>query len=256
MFAPALDSTQYWRWLVTFYTPRMLTGMIVKRPPIVLASGAGSEGLVLRLRRINTFAPRRECRIMTLYGSDKGRRWHNYTTVYAALFRDSRPIRIFELGLGTNNPNLPSTMGVDGRPGASLRGWKRLFPAAKVYGADIDRASLFHEDRISTFWCDQLDPSAIRAMWREPELSVGMDLIIEDGLHTFEANQIFLENSLQYLTREGWYIVEDIRDVDLDCWRTWLDSESRRFPGYQFVLIRLPNVFNDFDNNLLVAHRG
>jgi len=257
MISPAtLESVRYWRWLLKFYTLRRLAGIVVKRPPIVLAAGAGAETLVQRLNRINTFAPTHSCRIMTRYGSDKGRSWHNYTTVYDALFRDCRPLRIFELGLGTNNPELPSTMGANGKPGASLRGWKRLFPAARIFGADIDHATLFREDRINTFWCDQLDSSAIRDVWSKPELRGGIDVIVEDGLHTFEANQTFLEISLHFVTRGGWYIVEDIRDVDLDHWRNWLDHDSQRFPSYQFVLIRLPNAFNHFDNNLLVAHRA
>jgi hypothetical protein len=66
---------------------------------------------------------------MTKYGSDKGNGWHNYTTVYSALFEEFRdqPVRIFEFGLGTNDPGAPSSMGVYGRPGASLRAWRELF---------------------------------------------------------------------------------------------------------------------------------
>jgi hypothetical protein len=85
------------------------------------------------------------CQVMTGHGSDKGRRAHNYTTVYSALLRGkfNQPYRVFELGLGTNNPELLSTMGVAGTPGASLRGWRELFPNATIYGADIDRTILF-----------------------------------------------------------------------------------------------------------------
>ena len=101
------------------------------------------------------------CFIMHYYGSDKGdpdlSRNHNYTRTYDELFRSMRPdeLRVFELGLGTNNPNFPSNMGPSGRPGASLRGWKQYFKNANIFGADIDAGILFNEDRIKTFYCDQ-----------------------------------------------------------------------------------------------------
>ena len=76
--------------------------------------------------------------VMTRYGSDKGDHDnHNYTTVYSVLleaFRD-RPVRVFELGLGTNNPEIPSSMGIDGRPGASLRAWRGYLPNASRFRA-------------------------------------------------------------------------------------------------------------------------
>ena len=147
---------------------------------------------------------------MTSFGSDKG--LHCYTPLYSALFKErcDKPLRVLELGLGTNNSDMLSNMGVFGAPGASLRGWRQLFPHALVYGADIDRRILFEEVRIKTFYCDQLDPSSIRELWSHPELRDGMDIIIEDGLHTFEANISFLEGSLDHLRPGGIYITEDV----------------------------------------------
>jgi hypothetical protein len=48
---------------------------------------------------------------MNKYGSDKGNGWHNYTKLYYKIFKDKRndELNIFELGLGTNNINIPST---------------------------------------------------------------------------------------------------------------------------------------------------
>jgi hypothetical protein len=199
------------------------------------------------------------CWIMSRYGSDKGHGWHNYTTIYSALFKNlhNRPIRIFELGLGSNNPTLQSSMGIFGRPGASVRGWRAVFPKALVYGADIDRAILFQEDRIKTFYCDQLDPVAIRKLWSEPDLQGGMDLIIEDGLHTFEANISFLEGSLEQLRPGGTYVIEDIVQKWADAWCDRLQNVYvKRYPTYQFALVILPNPLNRFfDNNLLVVRR-
>jgi hypothetical protein len=194
---------------------------------------------------------------MTRYGSDKGNGWHNYTTIYSALFTKLRdqPLLIFELGLGTNNPKFASSMGVNGRPGASLRGWRELFPHALVYGADIDRDILFEEDRIKTFYCDQLNSVAIRDLWSQPELQGGMDIIIDDGLHTFEGNTSFLDGSLERLRPGGVYAIEDITQETLKKWRHYLETiYSKRFQNHEFALVMLPNASNDYDNNLLIIH--
>jgi len=195
---------------------------------------------------------------MTWHGSDKGRRGHNYTTVYTVLFdayRDT-PLRVFELGLGTDNPEVASTMGVVGQPGASLRGWREYFPHALVYGADIDSAILFQEDRIKTFYCDQLDRTSISELWTRSELQDGVDIIIEDGLHTFEANVSSLDGSLDQLRPGGIYIVEDIVQNCVDAWCDRLEAiYTKKYPNYEFALVILPNQFNDLDNNLLVIRR-
>jgi hypothetical protein len=114
-----------------------------------------------------------------LYGSDKGfisnskelrpysHEPHTYTRVYADLFSDHRDeqLVVFECGIGTNNPRLASSMGINGKPGASLRVWRDYFPNATVYGADIDSSTLFTEDRIFTEYMDQTDPKSIKAFW-------------------------------------------------------------------------------------------
>jgi hypothetical protein len=205
---------------------------------------------------------------MTWYGSDKdynlsaGRKVHNYTPIYSALFTGIRnqALRVFELGLGTTNPQLASNMGPDGWPGASLWGWRKFFPRALVYGADIDREILFEADRIKTFYCDQCDDSSIRSMWSEPELQGhGMDIIVEDGLHTFASNISFLEGSLGRLRAGGFYIIEDISTSVLNRWVEVLESVyARRFPTYEFSLIALPKQLRSYadSNNLLIIHRG
>ena len=104
---------------------------------------------------------------MTSFGSDKGAPFHNYTVVYDRLFAPFRDkiLTIFELGLGTSKVGAPSSMGPHGKPGASLRGWRTYFPYAQIFGADIDADILFEEDRIRTFWVDQRDREAVRALW-------------------------------------------------------------------------------------------
>ena len=241
-------------WYGKFYLPRRIASVVIRRHAVI--HGEPSK-LVDRLRKINMFSPTTMCRIMTKYGSDKGNSWHNYTAVYSKLFRPlrGRELRILELGMGTNNPKLASTMGIDGRPGASLRGWREVFPHALVFGADIDRDILFSEERIQTFYCDQLDSDAIRELWAQPALRGEMDVIIDDGLHRFPANASFMAGSLGHLKAGGYYIVEDIRGVELDLWKEHLPGYAAAYPGCEIALMELPSAFNQYDNNMLVIQK-
>lgn len=242
-------------WMLSYAGPKQLTGGSV--PPRLQAFPQQNNELYDRLSKANTAIPTGLCRIMTRNGSDKGAGWHNYTTVYASLFAglQERPLRVFELGLGTNNPELLSTMGYTGSPGASLRGWREFFPKASIFGADIDRAILFESDRIKTFYCDQLDAVAIHELWQQPDLRDEMDILIEDGLHTFEGNVSFLNGSLSRIRKGGYYIIEDVEGHTLDRWKSLLETYPARFPDYEFVIAELPNPMNDRDNNLIMIRR-
>ncbi len=247
---------RFWWWCLSSYLPRLVASCLVKRTPQVHGFGAplASSQLAKKLQNVNVLAPTKMCRVMTKCGSDKSRQ-NNYTTVYSALFKDrcDQPLRILELGLGTNDPHKPSNMGVFGVPGASLRGWRELFPQALVYGADIDRGILFQEDRIKTFYCDQLDRSSVRELWSHPDLRGGVDIIIEDGLHTFEANVSFLEGSLDLLRPGGIYVTEDIGWDRFDEWYSRVETiYSKQYPTYEFAFVVLADRGY---NNLLVVRR-
>jgi len=102
------------------------------------------------------------CSIMDEEKSDKGR-GHNYTTLYNYLFESIRndKLNLLEVGLGTNNVDVPSNMGKDGTPLASVRGWRKYFPNADIHGADIDTRILKNENRIKTHYIDQLNLDSI-----------------------------------------------------------------------------------------------
>lgn len=158
-----------------------------------------------------------------LYGSDKGttcgRTAHTYTSVYEYLFRDIRSEvkLVFECGLGTNNPNIPSNMGINGRPGASLRVWRDYFPNAHVIGVDIDKDILFSENRIETGYIDQTSPETIIAFFNslDEKHRNNFDIMIDDGLHGFDATKCLFENSFSQVKTNGIYIIEDVYDNDV-----------------------------------------
>jgi hypothetical protein len=200
------------------------------------------------------------CEIMGRNQSDKGSSnitfsHHNYTTLYYSLFKDmqQKTMRVFELGLGTNNINLPSNMGANGRPGASLFGWREFFPMAKIFGADIDSQILFASENIKTYYCDQTSPDSIKKLWSEEDLQDNFDIMIEDGLHEYHANVCFFENSIHKLLKNGYYIIEDINNNELPLFKSKIESWKNTYPHLSFDLVTIPSVVNRFDNTLLVV---
>ena len=159
--------------------------------------------------RINT----RLKELMNHYGSDKGgmTNHHNFANYYSEIFYNKKDeIKNFlEIGLGTNNENLASNMGKDGKPLASLRAWRDYFKNAQIFGADIDKDILKDEERIKTFYVDQTNPTSIKELFTNIGIKK-FDVILEDGLHEYNANICFFENSIEYLDDQGIYIIEDV----------------------------------------------
>jgi hypothetical protein len=158
------------------------------------------------------------CEFMNAYGSDKGTSGGagNYTKLYNLLFKDiaNNIKNVFEVGLGSNNIDVPSNMGPNGIPGASLRAWKAYFPNAKIYGADIDNKILFEEERIRTFFVDQYDENSIKDLWNNFE-GIEFDIMLDDGIHDVawtdnSGNINFFKNSIHKLKKSGFYIIEDV----------------------------------------------
>lgn len=152
------------------------------------------------------------------HGSDKSTT-HDYHVIYAGLLsrRRREELRLLEIGLGTNNVMVPSNMGPDGTPGASLRAFRDWAPEARVYGADIDKNILFCEERIATDHVDQTSTDSLASLTEVlPEEQ--FDLIIDDGLHSPWANVNTLNFALPLLAPGGAFVVEDILDQYLPAW--------------------------------------
>lgn len=197
--------------------------------------------------------PTELCRSFSAYGSDKGNH-HNYSTFYNYIFTHikNEKLNIFEVGLGTNNVNVPSNMGINGRPGASLRGWRDYFKNSMIYGGDVDEGCLFEEERIKTFHTDQTDKRIIKKCWNNPELKdVEFDILIDDGLHEYNANRKFFDASVHKLKKGGIYILEDISEDYLDNVEKWFSEliDSKEF--YYVATVTLPIPTEVQENNRL-----
>jgi hypothetical protein len=196
------------------------------------------------------------------YGSDKGEivttghpyNWpsHTYADFYEELFGHCRGClkNVFECGLGTNNPHVPSNMGISGKPGASLRVWRDYFPNARIYGADIDAKTLFQEERIATFHLDQTSPESIARVWKTVDADE-FDLMIDDGLHTFEAGICLFENSFFKLRTSGIYVIED---VQVDSMLKFVSYFRKNNCNVKFVNLHRPNR-PLADNSLVVVRK-
>lgn len=173
-----------------------------------------------------------------VYGSDKASRlpddetcypWiaHTYDALYEFLFPTARESvrRVFECGIGSADATVPSNMGPDGQPGASLRMWRDFFPRAQIVGADIDPNILFQESRIATFLVDQCSQASIEQLWE----AVGpgqFDLMVDDGLHTSAAARSLFEGSIHRLAPTGWYVIEDVLLEEFPLYEKWLQAWS------------------------------
>jgi hypothetical protein len=145
------------------------------------------------------------------YGSDKGDAYFPLYTYFLEKYKQNNNLRLLEIGLGTNDPNLISTMGNSGlyRCGGSLRAFRDFLPNASIYGGDVDRNCLFNETNINTFFVDQLNISTFDDLNNNCGNSK-FDIIIDDGLHSIGANLNTLIFALKNINKNGIIIIEDI----------------------------------------------
>ena len=192
------------------------------------------------------FSPTPLCKMLSRAGSDKAMSWHNYAPIYYFILRDivGTNSNIVEIGIGTNNTDVPSSMGEAGVPGASLRAW-REFTRGEIVGADIDRRILFSEGHIRTFFVDQQDRETINELMAS--VAAPINLLIDDGLHQFQANVNVAEVCLPFV-RDGCYlIVEDVLEHEVPMWREYLGSAN-----LNAAMVHIPHHQNKSDNRLII----
>ncbi len=154
------------------------------------------------------------------YGTDKGRsgpskRWagHNYVDVYEGYFFTLRGerIRLLEIGLGVSGSHSGAHIatGTNADGGASLRMWRDYFTEAEhFFGIDINPALHLADDRTTIYQGDQNDRGAMERI--AAEIGAGVDIVIDDGSHNAQHQQISLETFLPIVKPGGLYIVEDL----------------------------------------------
>ena len=257
-FTKAIDKKYFFNLLRGIYSFLNTKFLYIKKNLILFFFKKKQEFFNISFYNHNNNSLTKLCEI---YKSDKGSIDHNkkgiwgweahtYSNYYYSLFnhfKDNVKL-VFECGLGTNNPNFKSNMTVNGIPGASLRVWRDYFKNAQIYGADIDKDILFQEDRIKTYYVDQLNATSIETMWKNIGIR-NFDIIIDDGLHTTQANINLFINSFNKLKKNGIYIIED---VDM----SELYNISEKLKKFNLELIVLQNKNIVSQNNCLVIIRN
>ena len=195
---------------------------------------------------------------MFRHGSDKAQSHHNYAAFYNVLFQQfkSKTPIIFEMGIGTNNPDLPSTMGINGKPGASLWAWSDYFPGSEIFAADIDLNILFSADNIKCFQCDQTSVESIKNLWQNTVLkNTQFEILIDDGLHEFQAGVTLFENSFSKVKSKGYYIVEDVGVDTIPKWQAYFAKNLQNHSISEFAIVTLSHPYNVYDNRLIVMRK-
>ena len=85
-------------------------------------------------------------------------------------------------------------------------------------------------------------------MWNEINRS-NFDIIVDDALHSYDANINFFLNSFDKLKKHGIYIIEDVRDNYCEK----LFNELKKFNPEIIFLEHQKNRFSD--NNLIIIRK-
>ena len=203
---------------------------------------------------VNSSSNSKLTELMNFYGSDKGGRnnHHNYSEYYSELFFNERKnIKNFlEIGLGTNDVNMLSNMGEKGIPLASLKAWRDYFDNAIIYGADIDKKILKNHERIKTYFVDQTDPKTIELLFKNIGIS-DFDVILDDGLHEYNANICLFENSIKFLSNSGIYIIEDVYFKDKQKFINYFNNSD-----YNYSIVDIYHKKNITNNCIILIRKN
>jgi hypothetical protein len=127
--------------------------------------------------------------------TDKGPSLHHYTEVYERFLFDLKdaPVKIFEIGVAQ---------------GGSLEMWQEYFPKATITAIDIEPKTKYDTARVKTFVADQANREALKKV--TDAAGKDFDILLDDGGHTMEQQQVSLGMLFPYVKPGGYYILEDV----------------------------------------------
>ena len=155
-------------------------------------------------------------------GCDKGlvgptRNWggNAYVDIYQAylgpIAKDIR--QLCEVGLGVRGDNFEARIahGANREGGASVKMWSEFLPNAHIHGLDINSAQYLNNDRITTYQVDQSRADSL-IDFQVKTKGLLFDVIIDDGSHVADHQQLTLSILWQQLRPGGYYFIEDLND--------------------------------------------
>ena len=136
--------------------------------------------------------------LAVVWGADKARHQHGYTTHYARLLKRRSVRYMLEIGIGGyEDPDVG---------GSSLLMWRNYFPKATIYGIDLYEKRVA-APRIVVRQADQSDPASLESAVAD---CPPFDLIVDDGSHMASHTVTAFETLFPKLKPGGLYTIEDL----------------------------------------------
>jgi hypothetical protein len=126
-------------------------------------------------------------------------RGHSYISFYDSFFRKMRYKKLCILEVGIYK-------------GASIRLWEEYFPNSIIHGLEIVEDKCFNTKRIISHHGSSIDSEYTKKEFEGMEF----DIIIDDGSHTIYNQISTFKNLYPFLKKGGYYIIEDIQNLDRD----------------------------------------
>lgn len=163
------------------------------------------------------------------YGTDR-HPWakHSYTPYYYELFQNRRKSikKILEIGVGD---------------GKGLRMWQDFFPNAKIFGAEINPAWIFEQDRIEVIYCDRSKEDDLMSLLKKTGTDI--DFVVEDANHKPEDQVFTCLTLMPHLAKSVIYVIEDVADLSI----------CDKLLGYNLLIPKLNRRRKRYDDRLIVV---
>ncbi len=183
--------------------------------------------------------------LLDFYGSDKSNH-HTYQDIYAFIcskMNGTTPISILEIGLGSSKqPSMNAFCEFIHNNNLNI----------DYIGVDINQEFLIdpQQSRVKLMRFDQLDRnSALQLVANLSSHNVA--LIIDDGLHTAEANFSAFNNLISFVNNGAIYIIEDINRNQIPFWT----EVPKLFPNLVFKLRNMTDI-GPYDNVQIIIHNS
>ncbi len=189
--------------------------------------------------------PTELCRCFAYSGSgDKVGGWHNYGYIYFFILGTfaHRGCKLLEVGDASSLWGEANAQNSDSSLGGSIRVWSEYWGAI-TFGAQIDRS-------LSRFSLDDnvLVNRAEHVAMRQQLTRYRYDVVIDNGVHRFEAAVMMLDAGVSCLASGGIYVVEAVPTSDIRRWEAHLTMTSRTA-----FIMNIPNALNNNDNCLVIV---
>ena len=166
-------------------------------------------------------------------GTDKGtthQEAHNYTSVYEMYFDTLRdkPIKMLEIGIWDHR-----------FPGASVKLWTSYFTDLDFIGFEIQpEAKQLEQPNVRIYTGDQYKIDDLNNCITQ--YGSDYDIIIDDGIHTFDAIKVSFEVLYPHLKNGGIYVIEDIHANDSRYIEGWLNQNNYEYKSYCYTTLWSP----------------